>query len=161
MASSYPSSAKTFTPLVDNVDYPQATQVNQVYEELTAIEQSLLGGLTHKLNIANNNAYFSEYDNGNSGTALTVNFASRSNKQKVTLTGNCTFTFTAPNGPCNVLLRVLQDATGSRTVTWPATVKWPAGTAPTLTTTASLMDLVAFYYDGTNFYGSASLNFTP
>ena len=32
----------------------------------------------------------------------------------------------------------VQDATGSRTVTgWPASVEWPSGTAPTITTTAT------------------------
>lgn len=42
MAASYPSSVKSFTPLVDNTDYPQATQVTQIYDEITALEQALL-----------------------------------------------------------------------------------------------------------------------
>lgn len=114
---------------------------------------------TADVNMGNNNVYFTENDAGNSGTSITINWLN-SNKQKVTLTGNCTFTFTAPNGPCNLILQVRQDGTGSRTATWPATVKWPSGSAPTLTTTASRMDLIGFYYDGTNYYGGSSLNFT-
>ena len=55
---------------------------------------------------------------------------------------------------------MVQDGTGSRTATWPASVKWPSGTAPTLTTTASSVDIVSFYYDGTNYYGQAGLNFS-
>ena len=39
MAASYPSSVKSFTALVDGVDYPQATQVNQAYDEIAALEQ--------------------------------------------------------------------------------------------------------------------------
>jgi len=105
-------------------------------------------------------AYFdAEVDNGNSGTADTIDFGV-GNKQKSTLTDNVTFTFTAPPGPCNLILKLVQDATGSRTVTWPATVKWPSnGTAPTLSTGANDVDIVSFYFDGTNYYGQAGLDF--
>ena len=73
---------------------------------------------------------------------------------------NETFTFTAPSNPCNILLVLKQDGTGSRTATWPGAVKWPGGTAPTLTTAANSIDIISFYYDGTNFYGVDSLNFS-
>lgn len=107
-----------------------------------------------------NTAYFTETDNGNSSTADTIDWT-LSNKQKSTLTGNCTFTFTAPGGACSLVLRLAQDATGSRTVTWPAAVKWSGGTPPTLTTTASKVDIITFYYDGTTYFGNSSLNYTP
>lgn len=117
----------------------------------------------HTSGAANNfgafTAYFTETDNGNSSTADTIDWA-LSNKQKSTLTGNCTFTFTAPAGPCSLILKLVQDATGSRTVTWPATVHWSGGTAPTLTTTASNVDIITFYYDGTTYFGNSTLNFT-
>lgn len=103
--------------------------------------------------------YDEEVDNGNSSTADTIDWTN-GNKQLSTLTDNCTYTFTAPSGPASVTLRLIQDATGSRTATWPATVKWPGGTAPTLSTAASAIDVVSFYYDGTNYYGQASLNFS-
>jgi hypothetical protein len=103
--------------------------------------------------------YFdAEVDNGNSGTEKTIDWTA-GNKQKITLTDNCTFTFTAPSGVCNLILKVVQDGTGSRTITWPATVKWPEATAPTLTTTAAGIDIVAFYWDGANYFGQASLAF--
>lgn len=74
---------------------------------------------------------------------------------------NETFTFTAPTKPGVYTMSLKQDSVGSRTATWPATVKWPAGTAPTLTTTATTgYDLIAFRYDGTNYYGVATLNFS-
>ena len=73
---------------------------------------------------------------------------------------NDTFTFTAPTNPGNFVLKMIQDGTGSRTATWPATVKWPGGTAPTLTTTASAVDIISFYWDGTNYYGVGSLDFS-
>lgn len=74
---------------------------------------------------------------------------------------NDTFTFTAPTNPCNLLLVLVQDATGSRLATWPS-IKWVGGTAPTLTTAANGEDIVSFFYDGTSYYGVASLAFaTP
>jgi hypothetical protein len=111
------------------------------------------------VNFGAKTAYFTETDNGNSSTADTIDWTV-SNKQKSTLTGNCTFTFTAPPGPCSLILKLVQDATGSRTVTWPAAVHWSGGTAPTLTTTASKVDIISFYFDGSVYYGNYSLNFT-
>lgn len=73
---------------------------------------------------------------------------------------NEVFTFTAPTKPCNLLLVLVQDAVGSRTATFPATVKWAGGVAPTLTTGASTIDAIALYYDGTNYLSSSSLNFS-
>ena len=71
-----------------------------------------------------------------------------------------TFTFTAPSKPGNFILKMVQDGTGSRTATWPATVKWPSGTAPTLSTAASSVDILSFYFDGTSYFGVGSLNFS-
>tara|TARA_B100001245_G_scaffold229905_1_gene208721 strand:- start:390 stop:1694 length:1305 start_codon:yes stop_codon:yes gene_type:complete len=51
-------------------------------------------------------------------------------------------------------LRLTQDGTGSRTVTWNAIFKWSAGAAPVLSTAANAVDVLAFIYDGTNIYGS-------
>lgn len=98
-------------------------------------------------------------DNGNSGATATIDWTA-GNKQKITLTDNCGFSFTDPAGPCNMVLELIQDGTGSRTVTWPASVKWAGGTAPTLTTDADAVDLVSLFYDGSNYYGSSELNFS-
>jgi hypothetical protein len=99
-----------------------------------------------------------EVDNGNSSTADTINWGT-GNFHKSTMTGNCTYTFTAPSGPGRYQLMLVQDATGSRTATWPASVKWPGGTAPTLSTAANAIDIITFYYDGTNYYGVETLDF--
>lgn len=101
----------------------------------------------------------SEVDDGNSGTADTIDWSAGS-AHKSTLTGNVTYTFSNPVTGGAYALRVLTGA-GSFTATWPATVKWAGGTAPTITTTASRMDLINFYYDGTNYYGSYTQNYTP
>ena len=52
------------------------------------------------------------------------------------------------------ILSVIQGGTGSYTITWNGVFKWPAGVAPSLTTTVGARDLFTFYSDGTNLYGS-------
>jgi len=42
-------------------------------------------------------------------------------------------------------IRLLQDGSGSRTVTWFSTITWAGAAAPTLTTTANRADLFAFF----------------
>lgn len=103
--------------------------------------------------------YFdSEVDNGNSGSAKTISWTA-GNKQKSTLTDNCTFTFSPePGGPCNLMLRLIQDAGGTNTVTWPGDVNWSGGTAPTLSTAGDAVDIVSFYYDGSEFHGQVMLD---
>lgn len=44
-------------------------------------------------------------------------------------------------------------------MTWPASVKWPSGNPPTLTSTANATDTVSFIFDGTNYLGSYLLNY--
>jgi hypothetical protein len=51
-------------------------------------------------------------------------------------------------------LRITQDGTGSRTVTWNAIFKWSAGVAPVLSTAGGAIDVLSFMYDGTSLYGS-------
>ena len=68
---------------------------------------------------------------------------------KVTLGGNRTIAAAsgAVAGTFASLL-IIQDGTGSRTVTWNAAYEFAANTAPTLTTTANLGDLFVFRYNG-------------
>ena len=69
-----------------------------------------------------------------------------------TLTANCTFTMpTAVAGKSFIL--ILSTGAGSFTATF-TSVKWPSGTAPTITTTASRWDILTFVSDGTNWYGN-------
>ena len=68
---------------------------------------------------------------------------------KVTLGGNRTLG-AASGGVAGqfVSLLVIQDGTGSRTLTWNAAYEFASDTAPTLTTTASKGDLFVFRYNG-------------
>lgn len=59
-------------------------------------------------------------------------------------------TFLNPVAGQLVFLEIKQDATGSRTLTWPANVAWGTnGTAPTLTTTAAHTDVFWFVWNPT------------
>jgi hypothetical protein len=100
-----------------------------------------------------------EYDEGAESGAFTVDW-NNGQKQKVTITGTTlAVTLTAPPGPGNFLLKVVQGD-GADTVTWPGTVLWPGGAAPTLSTGSGEVDIISFYYDGTNYYGVSSLDFS-
>ena len=72
----------------------------------------------------------------------------------VTLAGNRTVAAPTNLKVGTYILHVIQDATGSRTLTWNSVFKWPAATAPTLTTTANARDVFSFICDGTNLYGT-------
>ena len=81
--------------------------------------------------------------------------------QKVTLNAApVTLSFTAPKGPGKFTLRLLQDGSGSRTVSWASIspLYWQSKTAPTLTSAAGSTDFVVFYYDGYSYWGSYGLN---
>jgi len=98
-----------------------------------------------------------EVDDGNSSTADTIDWTT-GNFHKSTMTGNCTYTFTAPSGATTLILKLVQGGSGSYTATWPATVKWTGGTAPTLSTAVGAVDIITFYWDGVYYYGTAVLN---
>jgi len=76
------------------------------------------------------------------------------NTQGVTLGDNRTLAISNEVAGQKFMLRLLQDGTGGRTVTWFSTIKWAGGSAPTLTTTASKADVFGFLctaadtYDG-------------
>ena len=68
---------------------------------------------------------------------------------KLTLGGNRTLA--APTNSTTgqfISILVIQDGTGSRTLTFNAVYEFASDTAPTLTTTASLGDVFVFRYNG-------------
>ena len=82
------------------------------------------------------------------GSTITWN-AINSPVAKVTLAGNRTITVSNNLGTGQYIsVLVIQDGTGSRTLTWNAMFEFKDDTAPTLTTTASKGDLFTFRYNG-------------
>jgi hypothetical protein len=93
-----------------------------------------------------------------SSNATTVN-CEAGNVFSHTLTEATTFTFSNPPASGTAFgftLKVVQDSSASGfAVTWPSAVDWAAATAPTLTATASAVDVFVFFTHngGTTWYG--------
>lgn len=86
-----------------------------------------------------------------------------SNVFTVTMNANVT-TLNLSNADQGQTINILftQDGTGSRTITWPASFKWPSGTAGVLSTAAGSIDLLVATYIGTTWYASLLNDFqTP
>ena len=83
------------------------------------------------------------------GATITPNFAT-ANNFSVTLGGNRTLA-----NPTNLTagqsgaIAITQDGTGSRTLAFGSYWKFAGGTAPTLTTTASKVDVLVYYVEST------------
>lgn len=84
-----------------------------------------------------------------SANAVTVDF-DEGNNSEIDLqpaTGTVTLTLSNPEIGAWYTIKFIQGS-GVHNVTWPATVKWPGGTAPTITATDNNIDLVRLYWDG-------------
>jgi hypothetical protein len=87
-----------------------------------------------------------------------------SSRQKVTFNNSTsitpTFTFSnAPLYPGSLMLIIAYSGTAAVAPTWPGTVKWPDGVAPSLSANSTKVDVVSFYYDGTNYLGVSTTGF--
>lgn len=91
-------------------------------------------------------------DKGNSGAGTVTCDCAVASKFLITATGNFTLAFSNFTNGQRIEVWILQDATGSRTVTWPTAVRWMNGSGatdsttdkPTLTTTANKFDVISF-----------------
>jgi hypothetical protein len=97
------------------------------------------------------------------GATTTVNIAN-ANTTTLTLNASTALTLSGATAStsCTVSLYVVQGTGGGRTITWPASVKWPGGTAPTLSTAVGARDLIVLETvdGGTTWFASlAGLDF--
>lgn len=85
-----------------------------------------------------------------SATAMTVN-CDLSNVFTTTLTANVTAapTLSSPNDGQTINWFLTQDGAGAKTMTWPASFKWPGGSAGVLSTAANAVDLLVATYRAT------------
>ena len=88
---------------------------------------------------------------GNTGTSDTFNLTNGT-FQTATLNGNCTFTMPAVGIGKSFTLKLTQAASNTATFT---SVKFPGGTAPTITTGSNKIDIISFISDGVSWYGNA------
>jgi hypothetical protein len=84
------------------------------------------------------------------GATITPDFAA-GNNFSVTLGGNRTLANPTNQtaGQSGVIV-VTQDGTGGRTLAFGSNWKFPGGTAPTLTTTAAAVDVIAYYVESSS-----------
>jgi len=92
----------------------------------------------------------------NSTTTTTLDL-STGNLLELVLTGPTTLAFSNPQIG-TYIIKVKQDGTGGRTLTFPS-MKWSDAAVPTITTAANAIDLITLIYDGTHYYGSCLQNF--
>lgn len=71
---------------------------------------------------------------------------------EVTLGGNRTLAVSNETVGQVFTLKINQDGTGGRTVTWFSTIRWINGVEPTLTSTASKRDVFVFIVTGSGTY---------
>ena len=95
---------------------------------------------------------------GNTSSSQTIDIADGNVITATLAVATTTFTFSNPStsgSGCSFTLILTQDGTGSRAVTWPASVDWASATAPTLSTGAADVDIFAFITvdAGTTWYG--------
>lgn len=103
--------------------------------------------------------YTETQNTANTGSAITLSLTDGT-VENLTLTAGATITMPSVGAGKSFIL-YLKTGAGGYAVTW-TTVKWPAGTAPTITSTASRMDIYSFFSDGTNWYGTTvGQNYTP
>lgn len=86
---------------------------------------------------------------GNQSGTITLDLAT-ANHFSFTLNANSTNTLANPSnqtaGQSGVIV-ITQDGTGSRTLAYGSNWKFPGGTAPTLTTAANAVDVIAYYVE--------------
>lgn len=92
------------------------------------------------------------------GATITLN-AAAGNRYSVTLGGNRTLAISGMADGQLVEVEVYQDGTGSRTLAYSGvTIRWAGGAAPTLTTGATKLDVIAVRRSGSVYIGYFSLN---
>lgn len=105
------------------------------------------------VNCLNHEEYFNQYTTsidwvtGEDGETITFDLE-ESNRHIVTLGGNRTLAVENATSGFGFILKLVQDETGSRTVTWWDNITWAYGVTPTLTTTGAKADVFAFLCTG-------------
>lgn len=111
---------------------------------------------------AGTNPTFSTLDASGSTVTWTLDKHLNTQHAKVTLPGVRTLAFSGLLPGMRGTLVVTQDTTGGRTLTLPSGSKTPAGGdgVVTLTSAANAVDVLDWFYDGTNIFWRSVLNFT-
>jgi len=100
-----------------------------------------------------NGQYIEEYNATGTSGAVTIDLDT-GNSFATNMAGAVTYTFTNPAASGRVSSFTLNVTNNGSAITWPASVDWPAGTAPTLSASGATDVFVFFTYNaGTTWYG--------
>ncbi len=139
-----------------NIKATLKTYFDTIYTTTTAVASQITTALSPYAPLANpaidaTNPTAQTYSPTAAGTAtLDLSLA---NEHRITMpAGNITIALSNATNSKRFIVSILQDSTGSRTVTWFTTIRWAGGTPPTLTTTASKRDVFGFIRTGSNTY---------
>ena len=129
--------------------------IDFTYDDAGNTETNALKGTAPALNPA-----FSPLTDGATITWATA--GARVNNAKVTLGGNRTLSITGAVDGASGVLKVIQDGTGGRTLALPAGSLVVGGGAGviSLSAAAGAIDVISWYYDGTNYFWTYGKNFT-
>jgi hypothetical protein len=94
-----------------------------------------------------------------SGASISWNLASNQ-VTRLVLSTNGTMAEATNKVDGATYILIVTQGTGSNTLGWDATYKWPGATAPTLTTGSAKSDIFTFVSDGTSLFGVASQNYS-
>lgn len=141
------SSAASSGDIVDYIAYGAVVASTN----LQKTGDTMTGNLTVDADLIVTGYKETHIDNGNTGTSQTIAITN-STLQTYTLTDNCVFTMPSNDAGRSFTI-FLKTGSGSFTATFTG-VKFPQNISPTITTDANRMDIMTFYSDGTNWYGS-------
>ena len=158
VAGDYNGTQVSYTPTGNIASTTVEAAINELDTEKLALAGDTMTGTlamnSNKITNAELDVYSEEHnDAGNATGTLTVDL-NNGNDQRLTVTGVVTIDFSNPAASDKVSTLVLEIINGgSAAVTWDSSIKWPGGTAPTLT--ASGTDIIAFRTrdNGTTWYG--------
>ncbi len=115
--------------------------------------------------VSDNNGYFSKWGAinwveklqtiTNASGNITWNMDNGGVLKLSPMVGNVTLTVTNARYPATYILIAVQDSTGGRTITFPSSFKFQSG--ETLNTSASKINVISIFYDGTYFYCSITV----
>lgn len=136
----------------DNIDESANIAVSKINGAVTtSTTQTISGTKTFSIYQTFSKATKTAIATATDGATVTFDL-NEANTHQVTLGGNRTLALSNATTGQWFVVELLQDATGSRTVTWFSTIKWTQGTTPTLTTTASKKDTFLFRCTGSGTY---------
>ena len=143
------------------------------YDDVTNVDSVGLITARKGINVTAGVSTFAAATHQNAGTKVTGPYSanitamgandvdcSAGNYFTKTITGATTFTFT--NVPTGVAYTFTMEVTlnGSNAITWPASVKWPADTAPSITDGKTQLFVFITDDGGTRWRGSSIVDYT-